>query len=274
MPDDRFQVRFWGVRGSLPSPGPATWRTGGHTSCVELVCGPHRLLLDAGSGAKPAARALLAEGVEQLHVFLSHWHYDHVIGLPFLLMMLPQGFRVSVASALDGLTTREAMERFMAWPYFPVTPHMTRAALECRDLRRGEAATCAPGLEVATCALAHPGGATGYRVAWAGRSCCYLTDHEQAGSAPDGAVARFIRGADLVIMDTTYTEEELPACSGYGHSSWQQAVSLAKEAGVARLALFHHFPGRTDDQVDAIEAEARGRFRGSFAAREGVTLDL
>jgi phosphoribosyl 1,2-cyclic phosphodiesterase len=271
-----FSVHFWGVRGSLPACGPTTDRSGGHTSMVEMRCGDRVLIFDTGSAAKMAGDSIYERGLGEVDVFFSHFHYDHIIGLPFFFFALGKEIRIGLWSGhLNGpLTTRELVERFMAPPFFPVTPAESHAKLDYHDFDPGETLAPGPGISIRTMRLNHPGGAVGYRVTYDGRSAAYVTDVEHQSGEVDSKLTAFLKGADLVIYDAAYTDSELVSCRGYGHSTWQHGVKLAKAAAVKRFALFHHCIDRTDDQLDAIEKAAKARFPGTFAAREGTTVTL
>lgn len=271
-----FQIRFWGVRGSLPVPGPDTLRVGGNTSCVEVRCGERVLLLDAGSGVMNAGRSLASEGIRDFDLFLSHSHYDHIIGLPFFEPVFIEGARMTIWSGhLWGkLRTDDMVNQFMRPPYFPIDPGACCANLEYRDFQAGDVLKPYPGIIIRTFGLNHPGGAVGYRIDHDGRSMAYLTDTEHKPGTLDQNLANFIAGCDAVIYDCTFTEDEMVRYEGFGHSSWQQGVKLVKKARAKCLGIFHHALYRTDDELDAIEASAKAAFAGAFVAREGVTVQL
>jgi phosphoribosyl 1,2-cyclic phosphodiesterase len=271
-----FQIRFWGVRGSLPVPGLDMVRAGGNTSCVELRCGERVLLLDAGSGIMHAGRALASEGIREFDLFLSHSHYDHIIGLPFFEPVFIEGASMRIWSGhLWGkLRTDDMVNQFMRPPYFPIDPGACCANLSYQDFRPGDDLKPHSGIFIRTISLNHPGGAVGYRIDHNGRSMAYLTDTEHKPGTIDQNLVSFIAGCDAVIYDCTFTEDEMARYEGFGHSSWQQGVKLAKAAQAKRFAIFHHALFRTDEELDFIEASAKQAFSGAFVAREGVTLEL
>jgi ribonuclease Z len=173
------------------------------------------------------------------------------------------------------MTTQEIVAAFMRPPFFPVGPEVFDPETRYRDFAPGAVLEPFAGVTVETGALNHSDGAVGYRVSAGGRALAYITDHE-IGPSPeaDANVARLCRDADLAIFDTTYTPQEAPGFVGWGHSNWGTAAELARAAGVRRLALFHHRPRRSDDQIDQIEAEAKGDFAGVFAAYDDLDLTL
>ncbi|ESZ69505.1 beta-lactamase [Mesorhizobium sp. L103C119B0] len=274
MDDDFFLVRFWGVRGSIAVSGPEFARYGGNTICIEMQCGKHTLLFDAGSGLRPAGRTLRAAGVTDFDLFFTHCHYDHVIGLPAFKPIYERGIKVTLWSGhLAGrMTTRQMVDEFIRPPWFPVTLGVCKASLDCRDFASGDLLRPREGVVVRTGSLTHPGGCIGYRVEWGGRVVAVITDTEHEPGKLDQAVLGLIENADLVIYDCTYTEEEMDRYRGNGHSTWQQGVKLCEAAGARGLALFHHDPARTDDELDEMEKLAKDRFSGAFAARDGQTL--
>ena len=272
-----MSVRFWGVRGSIPCPGPGTVRYGGNTSCVEVRCGEHRLVFDAGSGLRMLGNALAADPrLIDIDLFLSHCHIDHVIGLPFFTPAFAKGNRVHVwaGNVRRAGGVREAVGRLMSYPRLPIGVEAAQGTVAFVDFDPGEVLHPRHGIAVHTAALNHPGGATGYRVEYGGRAMAYVTDLELGGGATDPALLALVRDASLVIIDATYTDAELPDHVGWGHSSWQQVVRLANEAGVAKLCLFHHDPDHDDAQMDRIAAAAATARPGTLVAREGLVLDI
>lgn len=274
---DEFLVRFWGVRGSIAAPGAATLRYGGNTSSIEVRCGARLLLLDAGTGLRALGGALVAEAPLDADLLFTHTHFDHVCGLPFFKPFFqPQNsFRLWAGHLGSGVTLHRVLREFMMAPLFPVPPEVFKANIEYRDFRAGEPLELAPGsgIAVRTAVLNHPDGATGYRIEYAGKSVCYVTDTEHVPGAPDRNVLGLIEGADIVIYDCMYTDEEYAnSYVGWGHSTWQEAVRLCKPAGVKQLVVFHHDPDHDDDRMDAIGREVQAAMPGAILAREGLVL--
>ncbi|MBR2120558.1 MAG: MBL fold metallo-hydrolase [Afipia sp.] len=272
-----MSVRFWGVRGSIPCPGPNTVRYGGNTSCVEVRCGDHRLVFDAGSGLRMLGLELAEEAEPtDIDLFLSHCHIDHLIGLPFFVPAFMAGNRLRLwagnLKAAGGV--QETVRKLMSYPLFPIELEAAHGKVEFTDFAPGDVLTPRPGIKVMTAALNHPGGATGYRVEFGGRAMAYITDTELSADEIDPALLELARDASIVVIDTTYTDEELPEHVGWGHSSWQQAVRLANEAGVGKLYLFHHDPEHDDDEMDRIAAAAAKARPGTVVAREGLSIEI
>jgi phosphoribosyl 1,2-cyclic phosphodiesterase len=274
---EAMMVRFWGVRGSLPTPGAGTLRYGGNTCCVELRCGPHLVILDAGSGMRGLGLALQARGKGlDADLLLSHTHLDHICGLPFFAPIYSRHTALRIWSG--HLTGNGGIEKVLraAWsaPVMPDLGDAMRARLSFSDIEPGTPWELQPGLAVTTCRLNHPGGATGYRITWKGSSVCYLTDNEHLASGIDPALHDFAAGADLLIYDSCYTDAEYESRIGWGHSTWQHGVALADAAKIGRLVLFHHDPSHDDDMMDGIAASAAASRAGTIVARDDMVLTL
>ncbi len=271
-----FRVRIWGARGSVPVSGNEFRRYGGNTPCVEMRCGGQILLFDAGSGIRPAGVSVLKSGVSQVHLFFTHFHYDHVLGLPFFAPLYDPSIQLEMWSGhLAGImSTRQMLHDLMRAPWFPIEVSICRASLMARDFKSGDVLRPGPGITIRTANMNHPGGCIGYRVEFGGRAVAFICDTEHVDGVPDANVLSLIENADLVIYDAAYTDEEMVNRRGFGHSTWQEGVRLCKMAGAKRLALFHHDPFRTDTELAQIEAKAKATFSGAFAARDGQTLTI
>jgi len=270
-------VRFWGVRGSIACPGAATARYGGNTPCVELRCGERLLIFDGGTGLRALGDALAAVGrTIDADIFLSHCHHDHVAGLPFFSPFhAPENvFRLWAGNLLPTHRLENVMRTLMSPPLFPVTIDTFKANVSYRDFTAGETLAPCTGVMVRTAPLNHPDGATGYRVECGGHVVAYLTDNEMSAGVPDPRLVELARGADLAIYDCTFTDEEIGAKVGWGHSTWRQGLRLADLAGVTTLCLFHHAPEHDDGMMDKIATEAAALRPGTLVAREGAVIEL
>ncbi|MDW3205486.1 MAG: MBL fold metallo-hydrolase [Alphaproteobacteria bacterium] len=269
-----FFVKFWGTRGSIACSGPDTMRYGGNTSCIEVMCGSQRLIFDGGTGLRKLGREIAQEGPQDIDLFLTHTHLDHIIGLPFFVPFHIPGNnpRVWAGNLLPDRTLKGTLSDMMQAPLFPVPPETFRANVEFHDFEAGDTLTPGTGITLRTAPLNHPNGACGYRIEFDGRSICYITDTEHYPEGRDQTVVDLVRGADIMIYDATYTEEEYPRFVGFGHSTWEEAVRVADAAGVKTLVLFHHEPTHDDEFMDDI-AEAVDEARpGSVVAREGMMM--
>lgn len=270
MHDQGLSVRFLGVRGSIPVPGPLT-TAGGNTSCLEVTAGDTRIILDAGSGLRALGDERMAGGPRQSTILLSHLHWDHVCGLPFFTPIYVPGHRVEIASGPNGvMSTQDAIRSLFKAPFFPVDFADIANQVSVRELPANGRFAIGE-ITVTLARLNHPDPVYGFRLEHGGSAIVYATDTEHFACV-DPTLRKLAAGADIVIYDAQYTPDEYPSKVGWGHSTWQAGVELARAAGVPQLVLFHHDPDRTDAQLAAIEAEAQAQFPGAIAAREGLVL--
>lgn len=270
-----LSLRFWGVRGSIACPSPNHVRYGGNTSCVEVNAGGHVIILDAGTGIRALGNDLAQRGDRSASLLLTHSHWDHINGFPFFSPGFRKGyeFRVMAGHLTEG-SIRDVLAGQMMQPTFPVPLEAMQASFAFEDFRAGDTFTLAPGVQVRTTPLNHPNGATAYRIEHGGHAVCYVTDTEHIPGKPDQRVLALIEGADLVVYDSTYTDDEFPAKVGWGHSTWQEAVRLCRAAHVKKLAIFHHDPEHDDEIMDGIAEEARRMWSGATVAQEGMLLEF
>jgi len=296
--EQRFRVRFWGVRGSYPTPGPQAVRHDGNTSCVEMQVGTHTLVFDAGSGIvrlgtqlqqRPKGEPLYAS------LFITHGHGDHLLGFPFFAPLFDPHAHIHIfGPQLCGQTIEQLVTPLMSPPYFPVDVRQLPSQRAFHTLDDGECigwksgsieptvykrqTTKAAKMEVCVAAKfthSHPrDGSLLYRIEYAGRRVVYATDVEwDTGCTPE--FLTFVEGADVLIHDAQYTAHHYQEVSrGYGHSTVEMAVAVARAAHVRDLILFHHEPTYDDDQLDRMEAEARKQFARTHSAYEGLEIDL
>jgi phosphoribosyl 1,2-cyclic phosphodiesterase len=252
-------------------------RYGGNTPCVEVRCGGRLIILDAGTGIRELGASLLKTGQPiDADILLTHTHYDHVIGIPFFAPLYhPQHkFRIWCGNLLPDFKLKNVMQAMMSEPLFPIGVETFRAQIEYRDFLPGQPIPSGDGVSIRTVALDHPGGATGYRIDHAGRSVVYLTDNEGRHEERDAELMAFCDRADLVIYDTTYTEDEIDSKKGWGHSTWRDGMRLADAAKVKTFCLFHHAPEHDDATMDEILAQARATRPGTMAAMENTVIQL
>ena len=303
-----LRIKFWGVRGSYPAPGPDTVAVGGNTPCVEVQAGDQILLLDAGTGIIPAGRDLVKRSriTDQpltLTLLFSHMHHDHTQGFPFFAPAFQSTTRLHIfgPQTIEG-DLDEVLAGNMIPPVFPVTLQDMHAAMRITGLAEGQVLLL-PGRDTPPLVLpakelaavdhsedtvvvrllrsyAHPGGVLVYRIEFRDQAVVYATDTE-GYSGVDQRLSSFAEGAGLLIHDAQYTEAHYlglgpvgRSTQGWGHSTARMAIDVTRAAGVPRLALFHHDPGYSDEMIAKIETEARREFRGAFAAREGAEVIL
>jgi phosphoribosyl 1,2-cyclic phosphodiesterase len=268
-----FSIRFWGVRGSIASPGPETALVGGNTSSVEVVCGSQRFLLDAGTGLRALGDQLMKQGPVEATLLLSHHHWDHIQGLPFFVPLYVPSTKLTVVGPLnERLSNIDVLQHQMTAPVFPVRLDELPCQLETREVTAGDSLEFGD-VTVSVAKGNHPGGSLAYRIDYAGRSMVYATDTEHY-SCVDPALRALARGADVLIYDSQYTPAEYPSKVGWGHSTYEDGVKLAREADVGKYVMFHHDPKRTDAQVEELERRARALFADVVAAREGMLIEL
>lgn len=274
---DLFSIKFWGTRGTLPTPGKQFSKAGGNTNCTQITCGDHTIVIDAGTGIRELGSKLISEqSGGRIHLLLTHAHYDHVEGIPFFAPFFSDGEKLDVyCGDLDGsLNTEETVKNLMRRPYFPVSPDVFTAAVNYVDVEEKHSFELADGLSVSTTPLNHPGGATAYRIDFQGRSFACITDTEHVPGKVDKNVIELIDGVDLFTYDCSLTDEELPDFAGYGHSTFEEAIRLSKIANAGSIRATHHMPFRTDNELDEIEKKLQSDNVDFAMARENDVIEL
>ncbi len=277
---DRFTIKFWGVRGSIPVPGPDTVRYGGNTTCVEVRCGDTIIIIDAGSGIRNLGKALLqCEAPLSVNVLMTHVHWDHIQGFPFFSPAFVPSTDITVWSEAEPKRpVFDVLNQQMSGPMFPVNLTDMQGTLDFRTFRLGEEWAIGD-VRIRTSPLNHPGGATAYRIDYAGHSYVHASDHEHT-CLPYNPLIELCRAADCLVYDAAYTEDEYrgvgsaESLEGWGHSTWQEGVLVAQAAKVRSLLLFQHHYDRTDDELDILGQQAAQAWPGALFSREGMEVDL
>ena len=271
-----LKLKFWGVRGSIACATLSHMKYGGNTSCIQVFAGDQRIILDAGTGIRGLGDEMFADNVTHADILLTHTHWDHINGFPFFAPAYgaTHSFNIMTGHLAELGGVRAVLASQMTDPTFPIPIEVMQSKMEFVDFTAGNDFELAPGVTVSTIALNHPGGSTGYRLDFEGKSFCYITDTEHVPDKPDANVLGLIEGADLVIYDATYTDEEFPAKVGWGHSTWQEGIRMCRAANVKSLAIFHHDPSHDDAVMQQIEADARASWSQAFVAREGMKVTL
>lgn len=267
------RFRVWGCRGSLPVPGALTLGYGGDTSCYEVADGAGgRIVVDCGSGLRRLGERLMAEGPpETLDILLTHLHFDHLLGLGFFAPLLQRRTAVRIWSPLPSDEVETAIGRLYGPPLWPIRIPgdypLPVARLDPGECRIGAA-------QVSFFPLNHPGGAHGYRIRLGGALVCVVTDHEHGDAGIDAGIREAVRGADLMLYDAAYSEAEYATRHGWGHSTWEEAVRVARAAGVRRTLLAHHSTQSEDWELDAKRPLLGGADNSVMPARDGLEVLL
>ncbi len=264
-------LTFWGVRGSIPTPVAANLGHGGNTACLSIDRGDAILILDAGSGIRTLGRDLLARpALPEIHLLFTHFHWDHIQGLPFFEPLFHPEARIVLYSFHPPEQLRAVLAGQMVAPYFPVDFQQVAGHLEFHQFEHSTRTIA--GLAVQSFDLNHPQRSQGYRISDGCHSIVIATDHEHGAPDADARLNAIAQKADLLVYDAQYTPQEYEQRHGWGHSTWRDAVTVAREAGIPRVVLFHHDPAHDDDALEAILAEAQDVFPGTQSAREGMTF--
>ncbi len=273
-----MRVKFWGVRGSTPTPQAENLRIGGNTPCLELRSDSGRLLIvDCGTGLRPLGKALMREFAGRpirAHILLSHYHWDHIQGLPFFTPLYEPSNEFRFYSFHAPQTSLEhTLRGQMADPYFPVDMRSlvairTFAEINQAPLQLDDFTVCARRIN-------HPQGCLSFRIESNRHSIVYASDNEPGEPQSDRSIRELARDADVLVYDSQFSREQLAGeKKGWGHSTWEEGVRICQEAGVKQLVLFHFDPDSDDRAVAQLEHQARARFPNSCAAYEGLEISL
>ncbi len=276
-----MRITFWGVRGSTPTPARHTWRYGGNTPCLELRLPDQLVLIDAGTGIRELGQQLIADAAGKpinLSLLFSHYHWDHIQGLPFFAPIYAPGNTIRMHGPhfrdVAGSSLSAAMQALFCAPFFPVLASDLKAAHPIEEFE-DNASFSLGDLRVRTCRVNHPQGSVAYRFEHSGASVVYATDHEPGNEEIDRRLRNLARGADVLITDAQYFPEQILAeRKGWGHSSWQAATELARAAEVKNLVLFHHEPTHSDEVLDSILIRARAVFPNTHSATETLVVEV
>jgi phosphoribosyl 1,2-cyclic phosphodiesterase len=276
------KLSFWGVRGSTPTVDPATWRYGGNTPCLELIAPDGtQFILDCGTGLRTLGSRWTAPNAgtsAETHIFVTHYHWDHIQGIPFFSPLYAENNEFQFYSFRSKFLGRDSLKQVfeaqMALPYFPVDLSAMNAKRKFKEVAGGDVFTIRES-KVTLRWLNHPQGCLGFRIETPAGTVVYATDNEPGDPKLDKSLRELAKGADIFINDAQFTPEQLSSTRrGWGHSSWLEGVRVAREVGAKTLVLFHHDPDSTDRMVDSILKQARDEFDSVFAASEGMVITL
>jgi phosphoribosyl 1,2-cyclic phosphodiesterase len=276
------KLTFWGVRGSTPTVDPTTWRFGGNTPCLDFVAPDGtQFILDCGTGLRMLGNRWSSENAPrptETHIFVTHYHWDHIQGLPFFAPLYVEKNQFQFYSFrskfLGRDSLRQVFETQMALPYFPVDFSAMSAKRGFRELEGGETFLIGEN-KITARHINHPQGCLGFRIETPAGTIVYATDNEPGDPALDLSLQELAAGADIFVNDAQFTPAQLAGIKkGWGHSSWREGVKISREADAKTLVLFHHDPDSTDRIVDGLLREAREEFDSVFAASEGMVITL
>jgi phosphoribosyl 1,2-cyclic phosphodiesterase len=271
-----MRVRFRGVRGSVPWSVPDAIVHGCNTPCIEVVDEPTGaiLILDAGSGIVGVNPATLTASKEPrpVSLVLTHYHWDHLLGLPFFATLYQPGWDLTIHTPTLESHDPSWLNTIFKSPFFPVPYQHLPNKPDLRPVEPGKVDVL--GFQVSSQELNHPGGALAYRIQGAAGDFVYATDHEFGDPKFDEPLAEFAQGAATIVLDAHFTPEELPQHRGWGHSDWRQCAEFASANGLGSLYLFHHKPGRADSALDQIKEQAQKVFPRTWTATEDATIEI
>jgi phosphoribosyl 1,2-cyclic phosphodiesterase len=276
------KLSFWGVRGSTPTVDPATWRYGGNTPCLEFMAPDGtQFILDCGTGLRMLGSRWVAPSAGRTgdtHIFVTHYHWDHIQGIPFFSPLYVENNEFHFYSFRSKFLGRDSLKQVfetqMALPYFPVDMSAMSAKRKFKEVDGGESFKIGENTVTARW-LNHPQGCLGFRIETPAGTVVYATDNEPGDPVLDKSLRELAAGADVFINDAQFTPEQLGTTRrNWGHSSWQEGVRIAREVSAKTLVLFHHDPDSTDRMVDGVLRQAREEFDSVFAASEGMVITL
>ncbi len=270
-----LRLKFWGVRGTIPTPTPNHLGYGGNTTCLEVRSSDGVIMIDAGTGARQFGANLQNEfhGTNlELHVLMTHFHWDHIQGLPHFAPLFSPANKVIFHSSRPPEQIRGILEGQMSDPYYPISLNYLPAQRDFVDICSNPFRQF--GIAAHPFPLHHPQSATGYRLESKGKVITHASDLEHGHDKLDKTLREFAQDADVLIYDAQYTPNEYSSWKGRGHSTWLQATRVARDSNVGRLILFHHDPNHDDECMTAILGEARRHFENTDVATEGLEIAL
>ncbi|MCQ2913703.1 MAG: MBL fold metallo-hydrolase [Alphaproteobacteria bacterium] len=268
-------LKFWGVRGSTPCTGKEFQKYGGNTPCVSINFEDKVLVLDAGTGIRVLGNTLTQKQMENIKILFSHVHWDHTIGFPFFCPIFRENSKIDVYGCIDNMSIKDALNHQMMGPYFPKTIDKLSSKLNFFDIKKNDSFELFDGLlKIKTSPLNHPNGAVGYRIEGCGKVVAYISDHEHSDATFEAGILDLIKDADIMIYDSTYTDEEYPNFVGWGHSTPKIAAEFSKKGNVKDVYLFHHSPAHTDKFLDNVAKDLCKKYPSLHLSYEGLEIEL
>jgi len=276
-----MRIRFWGVRGTIPTPGKETVRLGGNTSCIDVLSSDQQLIiLDAGSGIRRLGMALAEEFPDHLDgtILISHTHWDHIQGFPFFAPLVGDQGRRNRFLVVGPKRVDQELENILAGqiiePYLPFVFEELTADIQFKEVLGGDSIVLSDKTVVHVADIRHPGGCLGFRIENESRTFAYCTDSSHEEGHLTQSVLALCADVDLLVHDAQFTKDQRDMFPHYGHSSWLEAAQVAARANVGCLALFHYDPDSSDEEMEAILVRAREVFPRTILAYEGLEIEL
>lgn len=268
---NKFTVTIHGARGTIAASSTRKLRYGSNTSCLEINVDNRIIIIDMGTGCYELGKNMITRPERHATILISHFHYDHVQGIPTFAPFFNPSFKFDVYSETRrSLGVKAQLESYMSSPYYPITPSAFTADIKYHDFSAPSCLLINDDIKISTMRSNHPDISTAFKISWNGKSLVYLIDYEH----PQKGVEDFVFGADLLFYDAQYTPSEYPNYVGFGHSTWEAGVQLAKQCCVKSIVLFHHDPSRSDEKLDIIGQIAKSHFTNCEVAQEGRVFSL
>jgi phosphoribosyl 1,2-cyclic phosphodiesterase len=276
--ESKMYIRFWGTRGSISVSGKETVKYGGDTACIEVRCGNEILILDAGSGIRKLGDKIIKEKPQHVSILFTHFHWDHIQGFPFFAPVFNSKYSITlIGERKMNFSLEQLFHGQLMFPYFPLSLSELDAKISYHEIKKNDRIV-KDKVTIKLARLNHPGGCIGYRIEYGGKSFVYATDTEHY-SCLDKSLLKLSSQADVLVYDCNYTDDEYSGKvghpkTGWGHSTWEQGIKVAKAAKVKKFILFHHDPSHDDKFIDKLEKQAQKEFKESYAAYQGMELNL
>ena len=272
---DKNYIKFWGVRGSHPTPDEDKIDFGGDTSCVEIKFPNDLIILDMGSGIRNLGDSMLQNNKtpKNVHIFLSHYHWDHIVGFLNFKPLFDSSFSFKIYGANKNTDINDISKKLLDPTVWPVSFKMLNAKIEFINLK-SEFIEVGDSITIDHTRHAHPNGATSFKISKDNFSIVYTTDCEHTNNNLNKNVLEIAKDSDILIHDSHFTVEDLQKHIGWGHSSWKNAVDVAKQSNIKKLVLFHYKPEYSDKKVAQMELNAQNDFKNTIAAKQGLKINF
>lgn len=278
--NENNNIKFWGVRGSIPAPEINTLKYGGNTSCVSIEYNNYFLIFDAGSGIRKLGQYLSSRkdiATIKGSVFLTHTHWDHIQGLPFFIPVFRKENKFHIfGESKKKYSLPDLLEDQMQAPFFPISMNdLFKAKIKFIEVTPEVQINYVDNIRIIPIKLNHPNSSIGYIAEIAGVKAAYITDNELSEDDDAFNLISKLKNVDILIHDSQYTKKEIKnEKKGWGHSAWEDVVELSQKAAVKKVFLYHHDPDKTDDELDELQYKAQTLYKNTFVAREGLKIPL